>query len=277
MKNRYSIIPFLLVLLCFVNISCGSDQDESTTPEGSTPLPDSDLLSDFWFGYYQEDPLTNPEDPLPGFIYLKVPESGDFEGELYFSYSGCKGGIDIGRVEGTVANENLVGTWAGNVDNESVGGNYTGQLVNVSLYEGTYTNAGGKVEIECDDSDLSYFVAPNGTWYIQETGNNDTLDIVVNTSTNPISLNWNASNTPGVIYSVVFIDAECLSGNLSLEQCLMWNGLSASNSIVYGFGINDTVPALPLVSGKTYVASITGVNSNTGLATASSNLIFVAQ
>lgn len=261
----------LLVLFYSITFSCSSNDKDEQNP------PDTDLLSDFWFGYYQEDATTNPEDPLPGFIYLKIPESGNFEGELYFSYAGCKGGIDIGRVEGTVANENLDGTWTGNVDNMSVGGGYLGQLVNANRYEGTYTNTGGKIEIECDDSDLSYFVAPNGTWFVQKTDNNDNLNIEVDTNTAPISLSWNASNQSNLIYSVVFIDAECLNGNLNLGQCLMWNGLSTTNSILYGQGINNNVPALQLVADKTYLVAITCINALTGQATASSNVTFIAQ
>ncbi len=267
-RKSFLVLPFI-VLIGMLMTSCPSDNNEGVSP----PLPNPDLLNEFWFGYYQEDALTNPEDPLPGFIYLKIPQSGGFEGELYFSYSGCAGGLDLGRVTGTVSGGNLDGTWQGNVDGKNVGGNYTGQLVVEERYEGTYTNQGGKVEIECD-SDFSYFVAPNGTWFLQKTGNNEALNITVDTSSEPMALGWDSGNNSGLFYSVVFMDAECLEQNLDLEECLMWSGVSATNSIVYGEGIADTVPARRLVLGKSYLASITCINSE-GEATVSSNIIFV--
>lgn len=268
MKKKTIFKMLFITLVTMSTISCDDNEGEIVNP-----IPDSDLLTDFWFGYYQEDPLTNPEDPLPGFIYLRIPESGNFEGELYFSYSGCEGGVDIGRLTGTVSNGNLDGTWSGNVDGKNVGGNYVGELINASIYQGTYTNTAGKVEIVCDE-DFSYFVAPNGTWAIQKTGNNEELNATVDTNSDPIALNWDAGNGSGLIYSVVFIDAECLEQNLDLEECLMWSGISLTNSIVYGQGIGEEVPAERLVTGQTYIATITCINSS-GEATASSNITFV--
>ncbi len=268
MKRKSIFATLFVIVLTTFMISC--EDNEGKTP---TPLPNANLLTDFWFGYYQEDALTNPEDPLPGFIYLQVPVSGNFEGELFFSYSGCATGVDIGRVIGTAANGNLDGTWLGNVDGENVGGNYLGQLVGNGIYQGSYTNDDGKVEIVCD-ADFSYFVAPNGTWFLQKTGNNETLDVIAVADTDPITLNWNTGSGAGLAYSVVVIDAACLEQDLDLEECLMWSGISTTNSIVYGEGVGETVPAQGLVSGNTYLASVTCINSS-GQATASSNITFV--
>ncbi len=268
MKRKVLFVISVVVSFFTVVISCDS---EGEVPPG--PLTDTDLLNDFWFGSYQEDALTNPEDPLPGFIYLQIPETGNFDGELYFSYSGCDGGVDLGRVSGTVANGNLDGSWSGNVDGENVGGSYTGELINEERYQGIYTNAGGKVEIECDE-DFSYFVAPNGTWFLNKSGNNKSLDISVDTNSDPIALTWKGGNQSDIVYNVVFVDAECLEQNLDLEECLMWSGITTTNSIVYGQGIGETVPAERLVLGRSYLASITCVNSS-GEATVSSNIIFI--
>lgn len=266
-KTSFFAILFSLALSVFM-ISC-TDNDTEPTPQ----QPEATLLSDFWFGYYQEDVLSNPEDPLPGFIYLQIPESGTFDGELYFSYSGCAGGIDLGRVRGIAFDGDLDGAWEGNVDGIDVGGNYSGQLVNAERYEGTYTNATGKVEIECDP-DFSYFVAPNGTWSLQKSGNNEALNISVDTSAIPLSISWDSTTNEVLFYSIVFADAECLEQNLNLEQCLMWSAVSISNSLVYGQSLLDNVPAEPLIVGQSYLASISCINAS-GEVTVSSNIIFV--
>ena len=267
MKRGFLLKTVVIIVFCNVMVSC-EGQDESPPPE----LPGTNLLGDFWFGYYKEDPVTNPEDPGIGLLYMKIPESGNFDGELYFSRTGCTSGIDIGRVTGTAENEDLDGSWSGNVDGRNVGGPYTGQLVGQQQYQGTYINAGGKVEIECSE-DFVYFVAPKGTWLLNSFGNNETLNITVDTDSDPIVLSWNGNNQPGLIYNVVIIDAECLDENLELEECLVWSGLTTTNSIVYGEGIDDT-PADELIIGRSYLAVITCVNSS-GEATVSNNIIFV--
>ena len=269
MKRKSPMVLPCIILLSMLMTSCPSDNNEGVPP---TLPPDPNLLNEFWFGYRQEDPLTNPEDPGTGFIYLRIPESGSFEGELYFSYSGCVEGVDIGRADGIVNNESLTGSWQGNVDGKNVGGDYMGQLVNDGAYQGTYTNTGGKIEVVCD-SDFSYFIAPNGTWSLQRTGNNEALNLTVDTDSDPLVLAWDGGADSGLFYSVVFVDAECLEQNLDLEECLMWSGVSTTNSIVYGQGIADIVPARRLVLGKSYLASITCINSE-GEATVSSNIIF---
>lgn len=268
MKRRFLLKTIAVIVLCNTMISC-EGQDEIQPPE----LPDTNLLGDFWFGAYQEDPLTNPEDPVPGFLYMKIPESGSFDGELYFSFDGCTSGVDKGRASGTVADGNLDGSWSGNVDGRSVGGTYAGQLVNAERYEGTYTNAGGKLEIVCNEDD-SIFVAPNGTWNLQKLGNNEALNIMVDTSVDPISVIWETTSNEVLFYNIVFTDAVCLEQNLDLELCLMWSAFSANNSFVYGESLIDNVPAKPLIPGQSYLAAITCINQE-GEATASSNIIFV--
>lgn len=281
MKINSSFITISFFLNIVINTSCNKDNNNVDINEEdiiTSLTPNIELLDDFWFGYYQEDVTTNPEDARPGFLYLKIPESGEFEGELYFSFSGCETGVDVGRIRGNSVGKNLNGLWTGTVDNIAVGGNYIGNLVTDNSYEGTYTNEQGKVKIECD-SEFSYYVAPNGTFLLQKTGDNNELEIEVNTEVDPISLSWKDTNNlkDDVLYDVVFIDAECLDDNLNLEECLMWSGISTTNSIIYGEGINETVPAKRLITGKTYIGSITCINIVTREVEASSNVRFVAR
>jgi len=273
MKRKILLATLLLTGLSLIFNSCNKSEPDGPSSPTTPTTPEASLLSSFWFGYYQEDAVTNPEDPLPGFIYLNIPDSGSFDGELFFSYSGCEGGVDVGRATGTAGEGSLVGTWQGTVDGRSVGGEYTGQLKNGRTIEGAYSNEEGKVEIVCDP-DFSYFVAPRGSLFLENTGSNQALNILVDTESNPVSLTWNGASGVGVLYNVVFIDAECLQDKVSVRDCLMWSGVSTSSSIVYGEGITDDVPAEPLVSGKTYLASITCINSE-GQALASSNITFV--
>lgn len=277
-KNRY-VTALLFTVFCLINISCSNDDSDGngTMEEVTTDLtPDTDLLSDFWFGSYEEDVITNPEDPTPGFIYLKIPASDKFEGELHFSFSGCESGVDLGRIEGDVTGTTLSGSWAGDVDNIPVGGNYSGSLVTNERYEGIYTNSGGKIKVECED-EFSYYVAPNGTWFLQKVDDNDELDIQITTINNQVSFTWNSSTNNDVIYNIVFVDASCLDSNLNIEECTMWSGVSITNSFIYGSGIVETVPAKRLIYGQTYISIITGIDIVTRKAISSSNIRFVAK
>jgi len=254
MKNTAMLLKIFIGLMLVVVTAC-STNDEGDDPivNPITPIP---VVSDlFWYGYYSENPLTNPEDPTPGFVYLQIPETGAFEGEMYFSFEGCDDTFDVGSVNGTVSENNLSGNWQGNVDGVTVGGDYVGTLnSNGTEYSGTFTNAAGKVEIECNSSD-SIFVAPDGTWFLGK-GDENELDITLDVDVDPITATW--SNVNGVfIYLYVIVDTECLEEGKTLEECLMWSGRTLDNNFEYGD--DTTVPAKPLQEGKTYLVSVAGI------------------
>jgi len=248
---------------------------DSQDPPDMTDNPqvDPDLLSDFWFGYRFESPLTNPEDPGVGFVYAKIPETGEFEGELHFSWTGCTEGVDIGKVSGTVGNGTLTGTWSGVVDGRPVGGGYSGSLSENGIqYEGVYDNDGGKIEVVCDE-DFTYYIAPDGTWFIQRTGKNDELNIIVETNQDPLLCSWDA--VPNAVgYNVIFIDADCLEEKLNIEECYMWDAETLDKSIRYGEALITTIDARPLVRGEAYLVTVTAFDSDLA-PLATNNLTFI--
>lgn len=267
MKTPILLVSFLLV---FMN-SCNDSEDDNLDEMPMESELNPEFFKDFWYGYYFENPLTNPEDPTPGFVYLQIPESGAFEGEMYFSFVGCDDTFDVGQVSGTVSANSLDGSWQGMVDGAAVGGNYTGELnAQGDEYNGTYTNANGKVEIVCNEDD-SIFVAPDGTWFLGESDQNNELNIQVETTSTPLNASWNDING-AFIYLYVLVDAECLSNGGDLESCLMWSGNTLTPSFTYGQG--SEVPAKPLVSGGNYLLSISAVSA-TGTIVTSNNIAFV--
>lgn len=236
-----------------------TETETETESETETTAPDPDLLTDFWFGYRYESPVTNPEDPEIGFVYMKIPDTGEFEGELHFSWNGCSEGVDVGKVTGTVGDGTLIGTWSGFVDGLAVGGSYSGNLnENGIQYEGVYDNEEGKIEVECDE-DLTYYIAPDGTWFIQKNGRNEELDITVETDQNPLLCRWN--ELEGAIgYNVIFIDADCLDEKLNIEDCYMWDANTQENSVRFGEVLISTIAARPLVRGEAYLVTVTALN-----------------
>ncbi|MBT8185410.1 MAG: hypothetical protein KJN76_11270, partial [Eudoraea sp.] len=178
----------------------------------------TDDPSTLWFGYYQEDGASNPEDPMPGFVYLNIPNDGTFEGELFFSYAGCDGTFDVGRVSGTVSEGKITGNWEGMVDGKAVGGKYNGTLnAAKNSYRGTYTNANGKQEIPCGDMG-GYYVAPHGTWSIK--GNDSQGDFCCGTEIlaeeEYAQFTWEEIPNADV-YRYIIIDKRCLMEKMNLE------------------------------------------------------------
>ncbi len=121
--------------------------------------------SDLYVGYYLEDPLNNPEDPVPGSLFLNLPtDDGAFAGEMFFTYVGCQS-QNIGTVAGMRLGTSLSGDWTGTVDGTSQSGSFSGSLQAPSTYTGQYTVDGGKQLIEVEDC-TTYYIAAFGRWVL---------------------------------------------------------------------------------------------------------------
>lgn len=212
--------------------------------------------SSFWFGYYQEDAGNNPEDPTIGMVYLHLPGNGRFIGELIFSYQGCTGGMQSGRVSGQVTGPSIMGNWSGSVDGVGVGGSYTGTLgADQKHYTGTYTNSAGKQKIECEG--LRYFVAAKGTWQVY--GSRTSTDMEIEVSNEPENdvpfFSWTDYDDLDY-YRFVVIDMECLEEEQDLEKCMMWNGEYVFSQVAYGEEYAELPQAKRLVKGKSYLIHV---------------------
>ncbi|MFK7957693.1 MAG: hypothetical protein AB8B96_16455 [Lysobacterales bacterium] len=137
---------------------------------GGLTIPSSQAqmmcAGDLHVGYYLENPLNNPEDPVPGTLFLNIPsDDSTFAGEMYFTYQGCQS-ENIGSVAGNRLTNNLSGSWAGTVDNTAQSGSFVGTLAAAGTFNGTYDVDGGKQQIIVEDC-VEYFIAANGTWLLQ--------------------------------------------------------------------------------------------------------------
>lgn len=125
----------------------------------------NECSDDLYVGYYQEDPLTNPEDPTAGSIYLNIPpQSGNFSGSMFFTFFGCQQ-ENVGAVSGTRGEIQLSMLWNGEIDETSQSGTLSGSLINDTYFTGTYTVDNGKQYITVENC-IHYYIAPQGTWAI---------------------------------------------------------------------------------------------------------------
>lgn len=156
---------------------------------------------DLYVGYYQEDPVTNPEDPTPGSIYLSLPAGDDaFSGSMFFTYVGCQS-ESLGTVSGAKADKSLEGEWGGSVDGTAQKGGFEGAWsAEVGGYVGTYDVAGGKQHIAIPDC-VEYYIAPRGTWELLPVGAHVPASFGVTVSGNTVS--W--TPPPGVMMSLVYV------------------------------------------------------------------------
>jgi hypothetical protein len=204
----------------------------------------------FYIGYYLEDPVNNPEDPLPGSIYFRLPAgNSDFSGEMFFTYFGCES-RDTGTISGTKSQLSLTGTWAGTVYGSAQDGGYTGQFNStLGFYQGTYSNSRGKQAV--NTTCATGYIAGLGSWELFPVGNtfsSDTAATAVRVQNNTLS--WYVPS--GSAASLISI----------LDQTAAQSG---SNAFVgQSFLAGSSVSLLPnlLVSGRTYVISALGLSTN---------------
>ncbi len=232
------MIQRVLLLVCLLSLSSALQAQSSS----------------LWFGYYQEDAGKNPEDPMIGVVYLDIPNNGEFSGELVFSYQGCQGGMQRGRVSGQVNDNVISGNWSGTVDNVSVGGGYSGQLdQGRKNYSGVYNNSAGKKKIECDG--LTYYVAGKGTWQVYGSNKPFNMSIDVSYEENVPYFNWTDFDDLET-FRFMIVDMECLIEQQDLEQCMVWNGEYVFSDLEYGMEYDDLPPSKPLIIGKKYLIHV---------------------
>lgn len=118
------------------------------------------LAQEVFTGYYFEDPISNPEDPMMGTINLVAPEGdGAFEAAMDFTLVGCQRS-STGRIEGHKTDRILKGKWSGMTDGVEQTGAFSGEKEG-DAYTGVYTVDGGKQHIVVPDC-IEYHVAPQG-------------------------------------------------------------------------------------------------------------------
>lgn len=217
-----------------------------------------------YVGYYQEDPLTNPEDPTPGAFVMNLPDNdAAFGGDMFFTYVGCQK-QNVGKISGVKAGLALSGTWSGTVDNSRQFGPYKGAYDPASgYYKGVYTNAAGK-QFKSITGCIQYTIAPKGTWEMFAVEHNQPAGFKMDIDGSKVS--WAA--VPGATMSLVYVldpaVAKGGSGNPVKFQML-----------APATGANIDFARLGLSKGKEYIA-VALVNNSRAARVAFASKRFVA-
>lgn len=215
---------------------------EVVTPQKSASL---------YVGYYQEDPVDNPEDPTIGAVYLRLPVGGgDFAGNMFFTYVGCQTS-NVGTITGMLTAERLQGTWTGTTDGTAQRGDFSGTRMTArDAYAGTYSVAGGKQHIVVPDC-IQYYVASKGAFELFPAGKSEPAGFSISVRDNLVS--WIAP--PGAIMTMVSVmDPELARAgrsNATLWQTLVLGGQHTAN-----------LSAVKLLKGHGYLATVGAVDQS---------------
>lgn len=252
-----SIIILALVPLVFAFVNCsnssdsGAPSDSNTANGGNDPMASLDSL---YVGAYQEDSAANPEDPTSGVVYLNLPASGAFSGQMYFTYVGCQSS-NVGLISGTRvqngANDTLNGSWKGTVDGTQQQGAFTGSRNNTAkAITGTYNVAGGKQSISIPNC-IDYFIAPHGTFTLSAVGTVTPANLNLKADANGAS--WTVLDDAA--YALVsIVDAQAALANSS-QAVLAQEVISGSDSSYAWTG-------MPLTAGRRYIAVLLVLDSS---------------
>jgi hypothetical protein len=195
-----------------------------------------------YVGYYQEDPRTNPEDPMPGAFVLKLPDQdAAFGGAMFFTFVGCQTS-NVGAVKGVKAGAALSGSWSGTIDGSVQTGAYSGTYDKAaSAYKGVYVNAGGK-QHKTIAGCIEYYIGPNGTWAMFPVEQNQPAGFQLNVTGGKVSWAAVPNTAMTLVYLVDAAAALAGTGNPIKAQTIL-------PGQVTGFPLQGT----GLVKGKEYI------------------------
>ncbi len=206
-------------------------------------------------GYYQEDPVTNPEDPQPGALYMALPEAdGSFSGKMDFTYFACQNN-NVGIISGNKSSTaGLSGNWNGSIDATNQSGTYSGTFDAANTaYSGSYQVAAGKQTINIPNcSNVSYVLAPNGSWNLSPVEKNTptTFTPTVNQNT----LIWPTPNG----YAGALISVMDLAAAVTINGA---NAVKVQSNVVAPLANFDLTP-FALTSGKQYLAVVNAFDAS---------------
>ncbi len=222
----------------------GSSSPAPAPAPGFAPEQPDSPPGGLYVGYYQEDPATNPEDPMPGAYSLTLPEGdGSFSGSMFFTYVGCQSS-NVGTVSGSKSGLTLSGNWSGTVDGSAQSGSYTGTYeAATQSYSGAYTNAGGKQFRDLRPC-IEYTIAPQGTWEMFPVDAKVPAEFGVTVNGRDVS--W--TSTAGAQLTLVYVLDPAIAqsgGNPVLWQTVV----PGTTSVAIPAGVT-------LTSGQSYVAAV---------------------
>jgi hypothetical protein len=245
-KCSFLTISSLAVFPAYCDSGAEYGIDTLTKPPSASIVDISEAPDGLYVGYYQEDPLTNPEDPVPGTLYLTISGSKRSQfGAMSFAYVGCQSN-SIATLTGNSVSGHIMGKWHGDIDGTAQSGDYHGvyEPKNHQL-SGTYTNSKGKQFLDLRPC-IEYTIAPNGTWELFPVVRNPDMHFTVKVIGKTVT--WNAPTTAQ--FSLLsIIDYE--NTKTTAQQAIVFQKIIPGNIGRY------TVPANILISGRKYIVTIT--------------------
>lgn len=196
-----------------------------------------------YLGYYQEDPLTNPEDPTAGAFVLTLPVGdGAFKGSMFFTYVGCQTS-NVGEVQGSKKGNVLSGTWSGTIDGSPESGPHEGTFdPSAGFYKGTYEVSGGK-QFKSIAGCIEYYIAPNGRWELFPVNRSEPAGFRITVTGALVS--WDVP--PGALMSLVYVVDPGIAG--TAVNPIKWQ------TILSGSTGSIDLSSMHLTSGKRYIIS----------------------
>ena len=202
-----------------------------------------------YVGYYQEDPLSNPEDPAQGTMYIRLDESSShFSGAMSFNYVECQT-ASIAVISGEKNTLSLLGKWSGVIDGSAQAGLITG-LYNRKKFNlgGAYTNTKGKQFRDIRPC-IEYTVAPGGTWELFPVGTTKSADTssAARISIKENNVSWRQQkNAQLTLISVIDVANTATAAGSAIRF----------QKILPGNCNNYTLPGKLFTAGKDYIITI---------------------
>jgi hypothetical protein len=232
--------------------------------DGMSPVsPVQTAPGGLYVGYYQEDPVANPEDPEAGAFVLTLPEKdGSLSGSMNFSYKDCQN-FNVGDVTGKKSGLAVTGTWSGFIDNSAQSGSYSGTyFVSNANYAGVYSNFNGK-QFKNIAGCLQHYLAADGTWTAFAVEKNQPAGFALTVQGATVS--WQASaDTTALVYLIDSVIALSGNGNSVVLQTLRYNqgssysfagaGLSKGREYIVVVALSNRSSVLTAFGSKRFIA-----------------------
>jgi hypothetical protein len=274
MKNKLNSSKgkpvFWVLLALVVTLSgCGGGGNPGSGNQpidsGSSVSPVQTAPGGLYVGYFQEDPVANPEDPETGAFVLTLPEKdGTLSGSMNFTYMDCQS-FNVSDVTGKKSGLTVGGTWAGFIDNSVQSGSYSGTYrVSNANYSGGYGNFNGK-QFKNVAGCLPHYLAANGTCTTFAVEKNQPASFAL--TVQGASVSWQAStgSTTALVYLIDSVMALSGNGNSVVLQTLRYNdgtsysfagaGLSKGREYIVVVALSNGSSVLTAFGSKRFFAS----------------------
>ena len=256
MKNKMQIksVKFAVIQLVLLGLAgCGGGDGNSGSSNGAIDTLPSVITAPggLYVGYFQEDPVGNPEDPESGAFTLTLPEKdAALTGSMSFAYVDCQNS-NGGTVAGGKSGQSLVGTWSAVIDNSTQSGSYSGTYSAASgYYQGVYVNLDGK-QFKNVSGCLQHYLAANGNWaaFPVEQNQPSSFSLAVTGA----AVSWPASTGTTSALVSVLDSAAALSGS---------GNAVVFQRLVSGTGTNFSLTSAGLIKGKEYIVAVSLSNAS---------------